>query len=196
MGPLLKRPEIMTADEFKAWSGDDRGGKYELVDGELRAMSPASATHGAIQSRLGRMIGNHLDGTGNRCQVYTEPAVDVRTRAAINTRIPDLGVSCAKLTALDMSLPDPILLIEILSPGNKADTWANVWAYCTIPTVQEIVVLASTRIEADVLRRDADGNWPANPTRVGPDGILALASIGFSALLRDMYVGTYIVDVS
>jgi Uma2 family endonuclease len=195
MGPVLKLPETMTADEFKAWSGDGHGGKYELVDGELRAMSPASATHGAIQSRLARLIGNHLDGTGSRCGVYTEPAIDVRTRAAINTRIPDIGVSCAKLTPHDFALPDPILLIEILSPGNKADTWTNVWAYCTIPTVKEIVVLASTRIEADVLKRDADGNWPANPTRVGPDGILALDCIGFAAPLRDVYTGTYIVEL-
>jgi Uma2 family endonuclease len=192
MGPLRKPSEPMTADEFLGWPGDGRGGKYELVDGELRAMSPASATHSAIQSRLARTIGNHLDG--QPCQIYTEPAIEVRTRAAINTRVPDLAVSCARLTAADIALPDPILLIEILSPGNKADTWANVWAYCTIPTVREILVLASTRIEADHLCRDTKGHWPPNPTRLGPEDTLALDCISYSVPLRAVYAGTYIVE--
>jgi hypothetical protein len=30
---------------------------------------------------------------------------------------------------------DPVRLAEILSPGNEAETWRNVWAYTTIPTV-------------------------------------------------------------
>jgi hypothetical protein len=38
-------------------------------------------------------------------------------------------------------LIDPIVLVEILSPSNEAETRANVWAYTTIPTVAEIVLL-------------------------------------------------------
>ncbi len=43
-----------------------RGLKLELVDGEVVTMSPASAFHASIQSRLVRLIGNHLDATGSR----------------------------------------------------------------------------------------------------------------------------------
>ena len=31
-----KIPSVMTADEFIAWPGDGVGGRYQLVDGELR----------------------------------------------------------------------------------------------------------------------------------------------------------------
>ena len=41
----------------------------------------------------------------------------------------------------ESALADPVLLIEILSPSYQAETWANVWAYATIPSVQEILVL-------------------------------------------------------
>jgi hypothetical protein len=34
----------------------------------------------------------------------------------------------------ESALTDPVLLIEILSPSNQAETWANVWAYATIPS--------------------------------------------------------------
>ena len=43
-----KAPHHMTVDEFIGWAGD---GRWELVDGEPRAMAPASATHGIIQAR-------------------------------------------------------------------------------------------------------------------------------------------------
>ena len=49
---------------------------------------------------------------------------------------------------------DPVLLVEILSPSNRAETWTNVWAYTTIPSVREILVLHSLRIRAELLRRD------------------------------------------
>ena len=38
-------------------------------------------------------------------------------RASRNRRVPDLGVTCAP--------PEPILLIEILSPSNEAETRTN-----------------------------------------------------------------------
>ena len=183
-----------TADEFLSWPGDGRGGKYQLVDGELRAMSPGSATHGVIQAKLARLLGNHLDGVSRRCQVVTEPAIEVRMRAKFNTRIPDVGVSCAKITAGDVALPEPILLVEILSPGNSSDTWDNVWAYCTIPTVTEILILASTRIEAQLLRRGADGHWPPDPTKLEGTDTLSFASIGYTVPLKAIYEGTYLLE--
>jgi Uma2 family endonuclease len=188
-----KIPELMTADEFLAWPGDGAGTKFQLVDGVLRAMSPASATHGAIQNNVGRIFGNHLQGAGTRCRAYTEPAVHVRSRAKINTRVPDVGVSCALVAASDVALPAPVLLVEILSPGNGKDTWDNVWAYCTIPSVTEILILASTRIEADLLRRDASGHWPPDPERIEDGGTLTLTSIGLVLPLREIYEGTYLV---
>jgi Uma2 family endonuclease len=188
-----KLPKFMTAEEFLVWPGDGAGTKYQLIDGELRAMAPASAVHGMIQANMARLLGNHLRGAGIRCQTVTEPAIHVRSRARINTRIPDLGVSCAPVTASDIALPEPILLVEILSAGNKSQTWDNVWAYCTIPSIREILVLSSFAIEADLLRRGQDGHWPPDPIRIEDGGALVLESIGLTLALRAVYEGTYLV---
>ena len=84
-------------------------------------------------------------------------------------------------------LPDPLILIEILSPSNETETWANVWTYLTIPTVMEVLVVSSSSIEAELLRRNADGTWPEVPARIKAEDALTLDSIGFSVPLVALY---------
>jgi hypothetical protein len=45
---------------------------------------------------------------------------------------------------------------------------------------------------AELLRRDADGNWPAEPEEIGPDGTLRLLSIGFACSLPAVYAQTHL----
>jgi Uma2 family endonuclease len=185
-----KIPEPMTVTEFLAWPGDGSGHRFQLVDGELRAMSPASAAHGSIQTDLGYALRRHMIEQGRTCRVVTEPAIVTRVRANINLRVPDVGVSCIPPSPGEQALPDPIVLIEILSPGNASDTWDNVWSYTTIPSVREIVVVHSTRVFAELLRRDPEGNWPAQPDEIGPGGMLTLESIDFTCPLINVYAQT------
>lgn len=55
-----------------------------------------------------------------------------------------------------------------------------------MPSVREILVLETETITASLLRRDADGSWPAQPERLA-DGLLTLVSIGFSVPLAAVY---------
>lgn len=187
-----KIPTQMTADEFIAWPGDGVGGKYQLVDGEVRAMSPASSAHAMIQGELQRLLGNHLHAAGGRCRSATEPAIAVRVKIESNTRVPDIAVTCARTTADQHYLPDPILLVEIMSPGHASDTWNNVWAYTTLPSVQEILILQSTRVEAELLRRASDGTWPERTLNLGAADELHLSSIDLRLPLRAAYATTHL----
>jgi Uma2 family endonuclease len=47
----------MTVDEFLKWDSED-GLRYELVDGDPRAVAPASTIHGFLQNELGSLIRN------------------------------------------------------------------------------------------------------------------------------------------
>ena len=187
-----KPPPRMSVGDFLDWAGDGAGGKYQLVDGEVRAMSPASATHGSIQWKLAALIGRHLVDSASSYRGVTKPAVAVRLRADMNLRLPDLGITCAPDTPGQQTLPDPIVLIEVLSPGNEQDTWDNVWAYATIPTVKEILIVHSTRVLAELLRRGTDSAWPAEPEQIEQDGTLRLEAIGFSCALRAVYAQTHL----
>ena len=180
-------PSRMTVAEFLVWdSGDPDVYARQLIDGEPVAMAPASDNHGSIQAALAALLWNHLALPGSRCRVVTESGVVPRGQSDRNYRIPDIGVTCA-LPSGGQTVPDPVVLIEILSPSNEVETRSNVWAYMSIPTVQEILVVHSTRIEAEPLRRAPDGSWPGLPARVGPVDALVLASIDFSIPLTALY---------
>jgi Uma2 family endonuclease len=177
----------MTVDEFLVWDANDpTGRRWQLIDGEPRAMAPAAEVHGAIQAELTALLRNHLLATGSACRVIVTPGIVPRVRANENFRVPDLGVTCSP-PSRSVMLPDPVLLIEILSPGNEAATRANIWTYTTMPSVQEILAVRSTRMEVELLRREADGNWPATPDLIRPPDPLTLVSIGFTVPLADIY---------
>jgi Uma2 family endonuclease len=185
MSSALKPPDRMTVAEFLAWDAPGET-RWELVDGEPFAMAPASRTHGTLQLELGRLMGNHLADAGSPCTVVAAPGIVPRVRANENFRIPDLAVTCTRYEAEEYDVSDPVLIVEILLPSNRADTWRNVWAFTTVPGLQEILLLSSTSVRAELLRRGNDGSWPAAST-VMEDGDLVLDSIDFTVPLVEVY---------
>jgi Uma2 family endonuclease len=188
MVAALKMPSRhMTVAEFLDWdSGDRSGALWQLRDGEPEMMAPASDAHGSIQGWLGHLLAAHLDARGGRCRLVVAPGVIPRVRSAENCLVPDLGITCAPPSG-GRTMPEPVVLIEILSPSNEADTRANVWAYTTIPSVAEILLVRATSVEAELLRRRSDGSWPEQPEVIDADGILRLDSIEFAEPLRSAY---------
>jgi len=191
-GAQVELPPLMTVADFVEWPGDGTGARYELVDGVLRAMAPPSDTHGLIQSNLAVAIGLHLRMNRPGCRINITPGVQPRLRANWNFRIPDLGVTCAPNSPGAAMTPEPILLIEVLSPGNAADTWDNVPHYASPPSVAEILIVHSTRMRAELLRRAANGDWPENPEVIDAQGVVELASIGLDLPLAEAYAKTHL----
>jgi len=182
----------MTVAEFLAWGGDGSGRTLELVDGEVRAQDPASDTHGTIDGNLSFLIGAHLRVHRPNCRVVVQPGIRPRLRANWNYRVPELGVTCAPNQKDAHMMPEPILLIEILSPKNRKDTWNNVPLFASVPSVQEIVLVDSESIQLDVLRRAEDGSWPTDPTRITTGQVLELHTIGLELPLPEIYRGTHL----
>jgi Uma2 family endonuclease len=185
MSASPKLPFHLTREEFLAWCPGD-GQRWQLFDGEPVAMAPARFGHSALQAEASRLLSNLLAARGSTCVVLTTPGVVPHVRAGVNFRVPDLGVTCTPVPPDAVFLPAPVLLVEILSPGNERDSWANVWAYTTIPSVREILILHTKEIRAELLRRQPDGNWPANTLQVTA-GELVLDSLGFAAPVAALY---------
>ncbi len=178
----------MSVAEFLNWNpGDSR--LWQLVDGKPRAMAPPNATHAFLQAELAALIRNHLRATNALCEVFVNPGVIPATMSVHNMRVPDLAVSCSPFELGQPAPTNPVLVIEILSPSNQTDTWANVWAYTSIPSVHEILVLQADAIGGDILRRLPDGTWPDRPDPFAAAD-LVLDSIGFRVALADLYART------
>jgi Uma2 family endonuclease len=185
MSSVLKPSDPMTVAEFLTWEAPaDR--HWQLVDGEPIAMAPASRTHGSLQLELGALMRNHLVNTGSPCTVVTAPGIVPQVRSSDNFRIPDLAVTCTRYDIEEYDVSNPVLIVEILSPSDRSDTWRNVWAFATIPDLHEILILSSTAVRAELLRRGVDGSWPASSTVI-EDGDLVLESIGLAVPLTAIY---------
>jgi Uma2 family endonuclease len=113
---------LMTADEVVLMPDD--GYRYELVQGELRKMSPGGAKHGAVGMRIGVPLGayalEHRLG-----EVFTSETLFVLSRNPDTARCPDVGfVRTERLVDTESAFPGPPdIAVEVMSPG---DTHAEV----------------------------------------------------------------------
>lgn len=183
----------MTVEEFLASGAHGHQGKVELVDGIVRAMAPASATHSVIQGNLVIAIGNHLRVVG-RCRVAPEAPIRPAIGPRNNARAPDVAVSCAP-TSAPKTFDDPVLIIEVMSPSNVDDTWESIRALAPLPTLTEIVVVESEKVEVQIYRRDAKGGWPDEPEVVTEVGF-QLTSIDMTMEVAEIYRATHLLEAS
>ena len=129
-------------------------------------MAPGNDTHGLLQAEIGAL--RVTTAGAGQCLPRGDQARDRSPGPCQrNYRVPDLGVTRAP-PSRDSMLPEPGLLLEILSASNEAESWANIWTYISIPSVTEILAVNSTRIEAELLRRQADGSWPRDRSSLVP----------------------------
>ena len=104
--------------------------------------------------------------------------------AGQNVRLLDLAVTCSGYETEERVLEEPVLLVEILSPSNQAETWSNIWTYISMPSVQEIPLsCGKRRSAAQLMRRNEDGTWPDRPISI-EDVELTLESLDFSVPSR------------
>ena len=184
----------MTVAEFLDWPGDGSGSKFQLVEGRPRAMAPASADHGVIQLNIGRIIGNRLERSGSSCRVATEAPVIPAFRSRKNARAPDVVVTCSP-PSRSRVFEDPILIVEVLSPGNENETWESIQSLSGIRSLTEILVANSTKVEMELWRRVPGEDWGQDPTMVaGPGEGVRLETVGLDLSCQDVYRMTLLAE--
>lgn len=181
-------PDNLTVEEFMSLNP---GGKelWQLVDGMPRQMVVNRMRQGLLASALGCVVGRHLKNTVDPFLVLPRIGVVPHVNARHDIRAPDLFVVRPDIPDDARWIAGPVLVAEVLSDGNRAETWSNVFALASIPEVQEIVVPHSLMVRADVLRRQPDGEWPGNP-EAALEGDLVLDGIGFRTPLPDLHRNT------
>jgi Uma2 family endonuclease len=144
----------MTLAEFLIWD-DGTDARYELVDGRIVSMAPPNDAHGTIVASIGFEIRNQL-----------RPPRRVATGAGIlrpnrddSYYVADLGVTCGPAADTRQYLPEPVLIVEVLSPSTEDhDRGRKVTDYREIPSLQEILVVSSQQRRVELWRREGD-HW-------------------------------------
>ena len=180
----------MTLAEFLRWE-DGTDTRYELLGGCPVAMAPPAIAHGILALRLGARIDAALR---SRSPCFGQSEAGIARQDRNDTcYIADLAVTCTPPERGQQLLQDPLLIVEILSPGTALyDRQTKVSDYRRIPSVQEILLIDCASIFAEVLRREGD-RWMTEIVR-GPQATLLLASIGLTAAMSEFYEGIDLPD--
>jgi Uma2 family endonuclease len=175
----------MTVDEFLRWE-DGTDTRYELVDGLVVAMAPPAPPHGRLATALAGEIRAALRNRPH-CGVYSEAGI-ARPDREDTCYVADLAVTCDPPRPDDRLIRDPVLIVEILSPSTTAfDRQTKVPDYRRTPSVQEILLIDTETVFAEVLRRDGE-HWITEIVQ-GPAATLSLTSIPLAIPMAELYEG-------
>lgn len=170
-------PKLMTVEEFLRWDdGTDR--KFELVDGVVRLMAPPPDTHGTIVVNTALAIGRQLRPD---CRIIAEAGL--RPRSFYQA---DLAITCAPpVPGGSRMIEHPVVIIEVLSPGTADhDRERKALDYRSFPSIQEVVLIATTARHVEIWRRDGE-RWNGHDF-IG-DAVARLESFAIDLPLIDVY---------
>ena len=173
---------LMTIDEFLAW---ERGQpeRCEFADGVVTMMTGGSLDHSTIASNLDRSLAEKLRGSG--CRPFRGDAKVIANGAV---RYPDLSVTCSPVSGHDDVVPDPVLIIEVISPSTEhVDRGRKKRDYFATPSVRQYAIVAQDERLVDLYTR-SDAGW-INEV-VADDGVLKLSAIGVELSLDAIYQDT------
>ncbi len=183
MSELAARP--MSLDEFLRWD-DGTDTRYELVGGVPLAMAPPARAHGILCARLAGLIDAGLRAR-RPCAAQTEAGI-ARPDRDDSFYVADIAVTCRPYERGEQLVRDPILIVEILSPGTeRRDRRVKAPLYRGIGSVEEILLIDSESVYAELLRREGD-RWLTELVQ-GGSAVLRLRSAGIEAPLAELYDG-------
>ena len=174
---LQPRPPATLA-EFLAWERQ-QAVRYEWDGVQPVAMVGGSFAHTEIASRLYDVLRPAL--RGGPCTVVRAD-LKVLTERGTRARYPDLAVTCAPIRPGDDAVPEPVLIVEVLSDTTAAaDRGAKRAEYAALPSLRRYVMLAQDQALALVC--DAAGGFEERAVRDG----LELPEFGLSVPLAPLY---------
>jgi Uma2 family endonuclease len=172
----------MTVDEFLAWV-EGRPGRYELVAGEVVAMSPERARHARAKSAVHAALADGIKRAELPCEALPDGMI-VRIDAQ-TVYEPNALVYCGpRLDGDAIEVANPIIVVEVLSPAtDRHDTGTKLVGYLGLETVQHYLIVDPVRHVLIHHQRGAT----AIATRIASEGIVRLEPPGLDFAVADIF---------
>ena len=175
----------MTVDEYLAWLEDKADDtRYELVAGQPVAMAREPAAHARTKAQIWRLLRDGLESPDLAGEALPDGlTVEIDEYTAYE---PDAVVHRGARLADDALLvPEPVIVVEVLSPTTKAhDAGAKLAGYFRLPSVRHYLLVRTEQRTVIHHRRDDGG---AIATRIVTGGILPLDPPGLALDLGQIY---------
>jgi Uma2 family endonuclease len=170
----------MTVAEFLAWD-DGTDTRHELIHGVPVAMAPPSDAHGTVVANLVRSIGNALPP---QCRAVSQAGI-ARDDARDTFLVADVAVSCVAAEPGRSGTPDPLVLVEVLSPSTADhDRGTKLDVYFGIGSVRDILFVHAQERRALLYSRQADA-WVLQHF-IG-DAVIRLTGLDLELPMAEVY---------
>ena len=176
---------LMDVYAFLAWA-DGRNGRWELRDGKPVMMAPERAIHALTKFAAQKALDAAVARAGLSYRVFPDGVtVRINSRTAFE---PDALVVCPSPPDLNsMEIPNPVVVVEVLSPSTAADDHGpKLDGYFSVASVEHYLILDPDRRVVIWHKR-----WQAGAieTRILRDGRVRLDPPGLEAEVEGFFDG-------
>jgi Uma2 family endonuclease len=169
--------------------------KSEFHDGQMFAMAGGSPNHARLSSNINAILHRQMPAG---CHTFTS---DLRIKVGSGRlyTYPDCSVVCGELELFSDQrdvLLNPILIVEVLSPstegydrGKKFELYRTIASFRdqrVVDTLEMYLIIHQDRRYVEHHSKQDDGSWLLRE-HSGPDGSVAIARLGVSILLAELY---------
>ena len=180
MSITVEKP--MSLEEFLAWERKQPE-RDEFADGVVTLCAGQTLGHGTITMNIFALSRRKLRGTEYRIFVSS-----IKVIANGTVRYPDLSVTCSPVMGRDDVVPEPVLIIEVVSPSTeRLDRGRKKLDYFATASVRQYAIIEQDERLVDLYTRTEAG-W-INEVITG-DAVLKLSSVGVEMSLDTIYEDT------
>jgi Uma2 family endonuclease len=175
----------MTVDQYLAWA-EGQPGRYELLDGAVFAMSPEGAGHAEKKAAVHAALLAGIRARGLACYALPD-GLTVRIDD-VTAYEPDALVYCGKkLPPSAVEVPNPVIVVEVLSPSTRhIDLAAKLADYFRLPGIAHYLIVDPGKPR---IVHHARAAGDAILTRIVNEGSITLDPPGLEFAMADIYLG-------
>lgn len=174
----------MTVDEFIPWAMAQPTGRYELVRGEVVAMSPERSRHRQVKATIfmtltaalqRREVAGVIEPDGSTVRISSDVAFEPDALVYLGDRHPPGSIE----------VPNPLIIVEVLSEGTAGvDTGRKFSGYFSLPSVVHYLIVDADLNLITHHRRTAAGAIESSIIR---SGVLRLDPPGLDLPLAEIF---------
>jgi Uma2 family endonuclease len=166
----------MDFDAFLEWA-EGRDGRWELREGQPVLMSPERAAHALTKYAAQESLKAGILGAGLPCRMFPDGmTVRITARSAYE---PDALVVCPSPPMDAIEIPNPVIVVEVLSPSTAADDHGvKLDGYFSLSSIEHYLIIDPDR---RVMIHHKRGQAGAIETRILRDGVVRLDPPGLEA---------------
>ncbi len=179
----LHVPKPMTVDEYLTWALDNPG-RFELIDGVVRQMSPETAGHADVKAQVYIALRAAIKIAG---LPYVAMPDGMTVRVTKDTAFePDaLVYPLPRVQSTEMEIPNPVIIVEVGSTSTrKYDAGFKLQGYMGLASVEHVLLVNVAKQTIIHHRRVSQTHFD---TTTVTDGTLRLDPPGLDIAVADFF---------